>query len=50
MSSAAQPAHIFVVGSSYLYCAFYALPPLTNTRGETAGILRPAPDWLGEAV
>src|SRR5690606_17801690 len=37
MSSAAQPAHIFVDGSSYLYRAFYALPPLTNSRGEPTG-------------
>jgi DNA polymerase-1 len=37
MNSAAQPAHIFVDGSSYLYRAFYALPPLTNSRGEPTG-------------
>ncbi|MDQ2640572.1 MAG: DNA polymerase I [Pseudomonadota bacterium] len=37
MSSAAHPAHIFVDGSSYLYRAFYALPPLTNSRGEPTG-------------
>jgi DNA polymerase-1 len=32
-----QPAVIFVDGSSYLYRAFYALPPLTNSRGEPTG-------------
>ncbi len=28
---------VLVDGSSYLYRAFYALPPLTNTRGEPTG-------------
>lgn len=32
-----QPDLILVDGSSYLYRAFHALPPLTNTRGEPTG-------------
>src|SRR5687767_15022062 len=36
-SANGQPALIFVDGSSYLYRAFYALPPLTNSRGEPTG-------------
>ncbi|HUG73089.1 MAG TPA: DNA polymerase I [Steroidobacteraceae bacterium] len=31
------PALILVDGSSYLYRAFYALPPLNNSRGEPTG-------------
>jgi len=33
------PAHPFVLidGSSYLYRAFHALPPLTNSKGEATG-------------
>ena len=34
---AATSPLIFVDGSSYLYRAFYALPPLTNSRGEPTG-------------
>jgi DNA polymerase-1 len=30
---------ILIDGSSYLYRAFHALPPLTNTRGEPTGAL-----------
>ncbi len=32
-----SPDVIFVDGSSYLYRAFHALPPLTNSRGEHTG-------------
>lgn len=32
-----QPPLILVDGSSYLYRAFYALPPLNNSRGEPTG-------------
>jgi len=34
-----QPAQSFILvdGSSYLYRAFYALPPLTNSKGEPTG-------------
>ena len=28
---------VLVDGSSYLYRAFHALPPLTNSRGEPVG-------------
>ena len=31
---------ILVDGSSYLYRAFYALPPLSNSRGEPTGAVR----------
>jgi len=33
----AQPDLVLVDGSSYLYRAFHALPPLTNSRGEPTG-------------
>ncbi|MEY2855214.1 MAG: hypothetical protein RL030_2346, partial [Pseudomonadota bacterium] len=33
----AQPPLVLVDGSSYLYRAFHALPPLTNSRGEPTG-------------
>jgi DNA polymerase-1 len=32
-----QPPFILVDGSSYLFRAFHALPPLTNSRGEATG-------------
>ncbi|RJQ45915.1 MAG: DNA polymerase I [Gammaproteobacteria bacterium] len=32
-----KPALLLVDGSSYLYRAFHALPPLTNSRGEPTG-------------
>ncbi len=32
-----SPALVLVDGSSYLYRAFHALPPLTNSRGEPTG-------------
>ncbi len=36
--TAQQPKPLVLVdGSSYLYRAFYALPPLTNSRGEPTG-------------
>src|SRR5690606_25107722 len=35
--SAGQPPLILVDGSSYLYRAFFALPPLNNSRGEPTG-------------
>src|SRR5690554_3831624 len=35
--TAAQPPLILVDGSSYLYRAFFALPPLNNSRGEPTG-------------
>ena len=33
----ANPDLVLIDGSSYLYRAFHALPPLTNSRGEPAG-------------
>jgi DNA polymerase-1 len=35
----APPDIVLVDGSSYLYRAFHALPPLTNSRGEPTGAL-----------
>src|ERR1700687_5445078 len=32
-----SPDLVLVDGSSYLYRAFHALPPLTNSRGEPTG-------------
>jgi len=40
MSSGQQKPLILVDGSSYLYRAFYALPPLSNSRGEPTGAIR----------
>jgi DNA polymerase-1 len=37
MNDKASNLLILVDGSSYLYRAFYALPPLTNSRGEPTG-------------
>jgi len=34
-----MPKLILIDGSSYLYRAFHALPPLTNTQGEPTGAL-----------
>ncbi|MEP1596641.1 MAG: 5'-3' exonuclease H3TH domain-containing protein, partial [Halieaceae bacterium] len=39
MSKAHAPI-ILVDGSSYLYRAFHALPPLTNSRGEATGAVK----------
>ncbi|MFM2290185.1 MAG: hypothetical protein RL684_3328 [Pseudomonadota bacterium] len=35
----AQPDLVLVDGSSYLYRAFHALPPLSNSRGEPTGAI-----------
>ncbi len=37
MMASVSPPLILVDGSSYLYRAFHALPPLTNSRGEPTG-------------
>jgi len=37
MMAPVSPPLILVDGSSYLYRAFHALPPLTNSRGEPTG-------------
>ncbi|HBD11239.1 MAG TPA: DNA polymerase I [Porticoccaceae bacterium] len=39
MNTASAPI-ILVDGSSYLYRAFHALPPLTNSRGEPTGAVK----------
>src|SRR5688500_18867770 len=33
------PTLVLVDGSSYLYRAFFALPPLSNSRGEPTGAI-----------
>jgi len=40
MPDATRPPLILVDGSSYLYRAFHALPPLTNSHGEPTGAVR----------
>ncbi|OQX48143.1 MAG: DNA polymerase I, partial [Candidatus Sedimenticola endophacoides] len=35
----AEPPFILVDGSSYLFRAYHALPPLTNSRGEATGAI-----------
>ena len=37
MSMASRPDLVLVDGSSYLYRAFHALPPFSNSRGEPTG-------------
>ncbi len=39
MTISLKPDLILIDGSSYLYRAFYALPPLTNSRGEPTGAI-----------
>ena len=34
-----RPRLVLIDGSSYLYRAFHALPPLTNSAGEPTGAL-----------
>ena len=34
-----MPRLVLIDGSSYLYRAFHALPPLTNSAGEPTGAL-----------
>ena len=38
-SSMSPPRLVLIDGSSYLYRAFHALPPLTNSAGEPTGAL-----------
>ena len=35
-----SPPLVLVDGSSYLYRAFHALPPLTNSKGEATGAVK----------
>ncbi|TCK16947.1 DNA polymerase I [Thiogranum longum] len=39
MTSDQQPPFIMVDGSSYLYRAFHALPPLTSSKGQDTGAI-----------
>ncbi|MGA1561997.1 MAG: hypothetical protein ACO376_03350, partial [Gammaproteobacteria bacterium] len=34
-----KPDYILVDGSSYLFRAYHALPPLTNAHGEATGAI-----------
>jgi len=42
-----NPDLVLIDGSSYLYRAFHALPPLTNLRGEPTGAVVPTGAVLG---
>ena len=44
------PDLVLVDGSSYLYRAFHALPPLTNTRGEPTGALHGVLNMINKLV
>src|SRR5690348_2481691 len=41
---------VLVDGSSYLYRAFHALPPLTNSRGEPTGAMLGVVDMLHKLI
>ncbi|MFA7096526.1 MAG: DNA polymerase I [Gammaproteobacteria bacterium] len=49
ISATAKPL-ILVDGSSYLYRAFHALPPLTNSRGEPTGAIYGVANMLRRLV
>ncbi|MDW8258474.1 MAG: hypothetical protein RML32_03430, partial [Gammaproteobacteria bacterium] len=42
-----QPDLVLIDGSSYLYRAFHALPPLSNSRGEPTGAVFGVLNMLG---
>ena len=44
------PALVLVDGSSYLYRAFHALPPLTNSRGEPTGAVLGVLNMLAKLI
>ncbi|HUY83456.1 MAG TPA: DNA polymerase I [Steroidobacteraceae bacterium] len=44
------PKLVLVDGSSYLYRAFHALPPLTNSRGEPTGAVLGVANMLAKLV
>src|ERR1700750_1798242 len=45
-----QPQLILVDGSSYLYRAFHALPPLSTSRGEPTGAVHGVLNMLNKLV
>jgi len=45
-----KPALVLVDGSSYLYRAFHALPPLTNSKGEPTGAVLGVLNMLAKLV
>src|SRR5688572_17513965 len=46
----AAPLLVLVDGSSYLYRAFHALPPLSNSRGEPTGAIHGVLNMLQKLV
>jgi DNA polymerase I len=50
MNTPAHPKLILVDGSSYLYRAFHALPPLTNSHGEPTGAILGVVNMLRKLV
>ena len=46
----AAPKLLLVDGSSYLYRAFHALPPLTNSRGEPTGAVLGVVNMLNKLI
>jgi len=40
MDTSPQPPLVLVDGSSYLYRAYHALPPLTNSKGQATGAIK----------
>ncbi len=45
-----QPNLILVDGSSYLYRAFHALPPLSSSRGEPTGAVHGVLNMLNKLL
>jgi DNA polymerase-1 len=50
MSDPAEKTLVLVDGSSFLYRAFHALPPLTNSRGEPTGAVLGVANMLRKLV
>ncbi len=50
MTIAGQPSLILVDGSSFLYRAFHALPPLNNSKGEPTGAILGVTNMLRKLV
>jgi DNA polymerase-1 len=50
MSTVRAPDLVLVDGSSYLYRAFHALPPLSTSRGEPTGAIHGVLNMLGKLV
>ncbi|NDG87747.1 MAG: hypothetical protein EBY15_07385, partial [Gammaproteobacteria bacterium] len=50
MTIAGQPSLILVDGSSFLYRAFHALPPLNNSKGQPTGAILGVTNMLRRLV